>query len=481
MQDKFEKNIKSQLENHEINAPDNAWENISAALGKKKPKFKPWLKRMGILVAVLIPALTITGLWYFNADRNQVQKQFDSNVEQQSIGKLNHNLNDTQKPDNATSSTNELNLEKMNDIENDLNSHDNKSNANRTDYSPFSEGTYTQSKSANNQNLISNDASNALVSMNKNDLDQTSDAKNETSNNSYVNPLMIWKSNVFDLSSNAKIDFNAPELYAFHEPNQKLKREEELLKTIEEKESPKERNVVNLKRNEIVFTPYYGVAYMGSLNEASWISPEFNQLDIENKMANSFGARAAYNINERLKLRTGLGVMDLKQTTLDVPLVVDPENGSIAYNLRSYNNIGVDLSRYGQVSNYHANAEFEGSKRLNEDISHELQFIEVPLEVEYLLTENQKLNFMATGGMSTMFLNKNEVYLESQLSAFAKSTNMKSVSFSANAGMKMEYGFTDKVSMNLEPQVRYMINTVTANSDFQPYLLILNAGFSLSF
>src|SRR5690554_3351638 len=109
MQDKFEKNIKSQLENHEINAPDNAWENISAVLGKKKPKFKPWLKRMGILVAVLIPALTFTGLWYFNADRNQVQQQFDSNVEQQTLGKLNHNLNDTQKPDNATSSTNELN------------------------------------------------------------------------------------------------------------------------------------------------------------------------------------------------------------------------------------------------------------------------------------------------------------------------------------------------------------------------------------
>ena len=270
-------------------------------------------------------------------------------------------------------------------------------------------------------------------------------------------------------------------LYEFYSPRQISKLEEDYLQTLEEKAASKERRVVNRNRNDIVFSPYAGIAFMGSLNESSWIAPEFNQLKIENQMATSYGSRAAYNINEKLKLRTGVGVMDLQQNSYDVPIVVNPEDGAIFYNLRSYNNIGVDLSNYGQVANYNSTSELDGMNKMNEDISHELQFIEVPLEVEYSLSENQKLNFMATGGMSTMFVNKNEIYLANQASAFAKSTNMKSVSFSANAGMKMEYGFTDKISMNIEPQVRYMINTVTSNSGFQPYLLIMNAGFSVSF
>src|SRR5690606_268951 len=116
-------------------------------------------------------------------------------------------------------------------------------------------------------------------------------------------------------------------------------------------------------------------------------------------------------------------------------------------------------------------AELEGMDKMAKDISHELQFIEVPLEIEYNLTKNNKLNFAATGGMSTLFLNKNEVLLKDQNAVFAESTNMKSVSFSANAGMKLDYAISPKVSVNVEPQMRYMINTVTANSELQPFLV----------
>lgn len=471
MQDNFEKNIKSQLENHEINAPENAWENISAALAKKNPKAKPWMKRMGFLVALLIPALMMTGLWYFNTDSNQTKTDSKQNVQPMTL---------ETSPSNENAIINNYNMPEKQYLEN------------KNELEDVQDSEYEKVNGMDLAKINKFDSSSTHAISQQTDFTNSSNSTTEftTNENSYVfNTIKNFKPQDFEnpLTKNIKIAFEwneekpRPNLYTMNPSMGNLDFDSELDEILQENDTFKEKNKVQLNRNDIIVSPFAGVAFIGSLNEASWISPEFNRLDIENRMATSYGARAAYNLNEKLKIRSGVGVMDLKQTTLDVPLVINAENGSIVYNLRSYNNVGVDLTRYGQVSNFYANTELEGGDKMNENISHELQFIEVPLELEYLLTENQKLNFLVTGGMSTMFLNKNDVYLESQTASFAKSTNMKSVSFSANAGMKMEYGFTEKLSLNVEPQLRYMINTVTANSDFQPYLLIMNAGFSLSF
>ena len=472
MQDKFEKNIKSHLENHEIKAPDNAWENISAALVNKKPKAKPWLKRLGIVAVILTPALLVTSIWMNDfdssvSDSDKNLQNEESNVvnSQPDLNSINLHSKEVQPYDNDHNFENEIENKPSNEntLVNNFNS--------ITDYKTDQNSNFKENIQGNNK-IFRNQQ---LTNISKSNIDSR---KIKVQKNYAVNPLLNFMDSSYD---NIKSELNPPKLYEFYSPRQISKLEEDYLQTLEEKAASKERRVVNRNRNDIVFSPYAGIAFMGSLNESSWIAPEFNQLKIENQMATSYGSRAAYNINEKLKLRTGVGVMDLQQNSYDVPIVVNPEDGAISYNLRSYNNIGVDLSNYGQVANYNSTSELDGMNKMNEDISHELQFIEVPLEVEYSLSENQKLNFMATGGMSTMFVNKNEIYLANQASAFAKSTNMKSVSFSANAGMKMEYGFTDKISMNIEPQVRYMINTVTSNSGFQPYLLIMNAGFSVSF
>ena len=55
------------------------------------------------------------------------------------------------------------------------------------------------------------------------------------------------------------------------------------------------------------------------------------------------------------------------------------------------------------------------------------------------------------------------------------------MSYSANAGLKLEYLLSPKTSLNLEPNYRYMINSMNNVETKNPSLLGVNVGFSIKF
>ncbi|MDG4946714.1 hypothetical protein NMK71_09820 [Weeksellaceae bacterium KMM 9713] len=474
MQDKFENKIKESLQNHEMQPPPMAWENISSALQNEKPKAKPWAKWLSI-AAILIPAFVAVGIWLTNPF--DVNEDSNSSIQstEKTIVKSSQQATDVE-DENTQDSVNGVETRIDNNINDWVNSDvSNKGYANNID-----------ANSMRNQ-VPAKDKSNTVLRGNK--------VVNFFANlwsGSEVSDENKVKKESYDIFPKRRVNTLTALVSPFRNQNEKVNQESNGNNDLHTSnaldlsllgEGEKENEVEEVKprkRRSFEVSPYAGTAYLGSLNEASLISPEYNPLKIENKLATSYGAKASYRVNDRLKMRAGLGVIDLQQETYDVPLSVNTMDGQIRYNLKSHSNLGVDLSDHRQATATYAANELDEGKRMREGISHELQFIEVPVEVEYQLTDNKKMNMAATGGLSTLFLNKNDVYLSEQNRLFAESTNMKSVSFSANAGVKLDYAITEKVSVNVEPQVRYMINTVTANDEVQPYLLAVNAGLSIA-
>ena len=473
MQDKFENKIKESLQHHEMQPSPIAWDHISSALQNQKPKAKPWSKWLSI-AAVLIPAFVAVGIWLTNPF--DVNEDSNSSIQstEKTIVKSSQQATDVE-GGNAQDSLNEVESRIDNNLNDWTNSNvQNREYANNVDNSSIRNRVPVQDKS--NTALRGNKVMNFFASLwTDSELQEKNNAKNVNFDmfpKRRVNTLAALISPFRKQTNNAsQANKTWNDLHASNVSDLNLLGEDEKQNSVEE--------LKPRKRNSFEISPYAGAAYLGSFNESSLIAPEYNALKIENKLATSYGAKASYKVNDRLKMRAGLGVIDLQQETYDVPLSVNTMDGQIRYNLKSHSNLGVDLSEHRHATSTFANNELDAGKRMREGISHELQFIEVPVEVEYQLTDNKKMNMAATGGLSTLFLNKNDVYLAEQNSLFAESTNMKSVSFSANAGVKLDYALSDKISANVEPQVRYMINTVTANDEVQPFLLAVNAGLTI--
>lgn len=473
MQDKFENKIKESLQHHEMQPSPIAWDHISSALQNQKPKAKPWAKWLSI-AAVLIPAFVAVGIWLTNPF--DVNEDSNSSIQstEKTIVKSSQQATDVE-GGNAQDSLNEVESRIDNNLNDWTNSNvQNREYANNVDNSSIRNRVPVQDKS--NTALRGNKVMNFFANLwSGSEVSDENKVKNES----------------YDIFPKRRVNTLTALVSPFRNQNEKVNQESNGNNDLNASnaldlnllgEGEKENEVEEVKprkRRTFEVSPYAGTAYLGSLNEASLISPEYNTLKIENKLATSYGAKASYKLNDRLKMRAGLGVIDLQQETYDVPLSVNTMDGQIRYNLKSHSNLGVDLSEHRHATSTFANNELDAGKRMREGISHELQFIEVPVEVEYQLTDNKKMNMAATGGLSTLFLNKNDVYLAEQNSLFAESTNMKSVSFSANAGVKLDYALSDKISANVEPQVRYMINTVTANDEVQPFLLAVNAGLTI--
>lgn len=452
MQDKFENNIKNRLQNHEMSPPPIAWDNISKALQQDKPKVIPWVKWTGIAAAILIPCLLTVGyLWLNNSNEILNDNPVISYEENQGI--LNEN-----------SSNNDLNA---NESQN-LNS---KFNLKEKGFEPNQNITVDN----NSQNLVLN-----LIDKIWNNTDESIDNQRSNkyaiSSNRRVNILSILTS---PLVPKTKVSISEPELYASFIPEKEKELQITTFNMVEDKEEKKE-NFKTIKRQiGLEINPYFGASMLGSFNEKSLIAPEFNTLNIQNQIAQSYGSKISYQLNDKIKLRSGIGMIDVIQQTYEVPFKFNPNENNKFYNIQSNANVSADLSGVNTYENSFAAVEASNAS-LKQDIEQNLQLIEIPMEMEYNVKSGKKLNVFATGGMSTMIRKKSDILLADSKELLGRTTNVKSVSFSANAGIKLDYKISEKLSMNVEPQLKYMINTVTANDEVQPYLVGVNAGISYS-
>lgn len=111
-------------------------------------------------------------------------------------------------------------------------------------------------------------------------------------------------------------------------------------------------------------------------------------------------------------------------------------------------------------------------------------YIEVPLELSYALV-NKKFGIDVIGGVSTLFLNNNNIYVTSTQGynvEVGEAENLNDVHFSTNFGVGFKYRFWKSFQANFEPTFKYQLNTFSGDAgNFKPYFIGLYSGISFSF
>lgn len=252
------------------------------------------------------------------------------------------------------------------------------------------------------------------------------------------------------------------------------KKAEEDDTTKDQKSKPENRWQVN---------PNIAPVYFNSLGEGSSIHSQFNANAKSGDINMSYGIKGSYALNHKLSIRAGVNSVNLGYSTKNIytynhitsePTINPIKN--IAFESQNITVISGDNLSFAQIPTTFSNF-LEGS------LDQKLGYIEVPLELEYKLSQ-RKIGISVVGGFSTLFLNKNEVYstLDGNSTYLGKATNVNSTSFSANLGIGLDFKLSERFNFNLEPTFKYQLNTFSETTgNFRPYFVGLYSGLSFKF
>ncbi|MGO2102937.1 MAG: outer membrane beta-barrel protein [Psychroflexus halocasei] len=232
-------------------------------------------------------------------------------------------------------------------------------------------------------------------------------------------------------------------------------------------------------KNPWMVNPQIAPIYASSLNGSNTLNQKYEAHTSDINM--SYGVKLAYQVTPKLSVRTGINQVNMNYKTEDIVQT---------YNMSSYNKTNLQntvASQQKYVTSYDAKRanyeEYSSGNVTSGYLSQDMGFIEIPLEVEYKLIDKE-IGFHIMAGTSTLLLNQNQVSYHSEaLNSYAgKTANINKTSFSANIGFGVDYNFSDKWSLNLEPNFKYQINTFEVETtNVQPYYFGLFSGVKFRF
>jgi hypothetical protein len=507
--------FQEKLKDFEATPSNAVWENISAELNaeKKDRKIIPlWIKLSGI-AAVLLLMFTIGNAVFNSSDENP-----NTNTVVDTDNNANSNTNEinpTDKQDDLINKDkNRLEQEKLASENNTANSNDELKNqdaeANKliNNNETLSDAIVSntsdkKSKSTTNplkdkstvKNLVKDASADAVVqqnvaektnseitnaSVNKEAVD-TAINKNNTSENA------VSKTTTDSNNTNGNTVEIAKEEEVIVKEEQKIAIEEALAENTLQDDVNDEKKKRNKIEDRWKVSPSIAPVYFNTLGAGSSIHEQFNQNSKTGDVNMSYGVRGSYALNDKLSVRAGVNKLTLGYSTDDVFVLKNVTATPTDSRLQLRN---VDLKEEAEVISF---VSVEGfalaqipsviSSQIIGSIDQKLGFVEVPLELEYEISD-QKLGLRVLGGVSALFLNENEVYstLDGETTLIGRATNINKTSFSANLGVGLDFKLSEKFKLNLEPTFKYQLNTFSNTSgDFKPYFIGIYSGISFKF
>lgn len=253
---------------------------------------------------------------------------------------------------------------------------------------------------------------------------------------------------------------------------------EELLKRNEKEE----KKIAEAKVDRWQITSNVAPIYFSSASNGSPIDGQFaeNSKSYENNM--SFGVGVNYAVNKKISVRTGVNKFTLGYNTNDVVFFA-------AMDQVSFGNVASSAAgstiQVVSLNNSEALRPFSnGIQNTNEGVmTQKMGYFEVPVEMSYKLID-KKFGVNLIGGVSTLFLNENEISVSSSAmsASLGRAKNLNDVHFSTNIGVGFRYRFLKSFEVNFEPMFKYQINTFNKDAgDFKPYFIGLYSGVSFNF
>ena len=494
--------FKDKFENFDVNPPEEIWQNIEEKLQKKK-------KRRVIpfwWFTSSIAALLVIGLFVFNNYYTfEIHPKNDVVIDKNTRSKTNTEKSNSSEKENETKIVLEENnikddLEKTNiDANNVYN--ENEASKGKQNLMSKSVGkkqnlirkTKNQDLKSNNT-IVTNNESKDFFS-NKNNSSNTiqiADLENKTieKKENIVQNNSIFNANKIELNKENNIVLgkvavkNHDNVATKGEVNTskdstaiatvELNELEELLKEKENQIAQEQ------KMNRWQVTPNLAPIYFGSFDKGS---PLDSNLDENTKSFNnnlSYGVAVNYTINKKIKIRTGINSFTVDYNTNDI-VFFESSNARMMKNIDP--TIRGSLIEIIPIKNINPFFNKMVTEQNTGILNQKMGFIEMPLEISYSLL-NKKFGVEILGGISTMFLSKNEVLLEAEgiNVKIGEASNLNPIHFSTNIGVGFNYGFSKKFQAKIEPTFKYQINTFSRDSqNFKPYILGIYSGVSYNF
>jgi len=111
-------------------------------------------------------------------------------------------------------------------------------------------------------------------------------------------------------------------------------------------------------------------------------------------------------------------------------------------------------------------------------------YIEIPMILRYTLI-NSRFNLEMLGGLSSNLLVGNQTYMEGSnyRSLVGKTMDMQTLNYSGTLGLGLKYGLSKRIFLNVEPRVKYFLNSLNNNSSvtYKPYTIGVFTGLSYQF
>ncbi|MBU3820702.1 outer membrane beta-barrel protein [Flavobacteriaceae bacterium XHP0103] len=472
---------------------DAVWEHIEAKLKeKKKRRVIPIWWRYGGVAALLMLMLSV-GIGFFNNDASvetpiQVvdsDENTDSNENTDNNSNTNP-INNALENKDALTDTNSS----EDDLKNTLNSKENASSAKKETLFNNNRSSSIATASSNEDKSSNPSKENKLQQL-KNANESSAQIANNTEENfnssSNTNDATIDEERVKDAIKNTKSNDaiadtgNEEKTAVSNKENQKTIEEAiEASKHIDDEEKE--------KLNRWRIAPNAAPVFFNTLGQGSSIDPQFDKNSKISETNMSYGVIASYAINDKLRVRSGVNKVNLGYSTNDV-VVLQSLSGRSSISFLSnvkpeLSNSPDDISVLSSQNFANKSSEaFATTSGINTSINQSFSFIEIPLEVEYALLD-KKLGVNVIGGFSSFFLSDNELTSNfgSGETSIGEANNINDVSYSANFGLGLNYKFSKKINLNVEPMFKYQINTFDNTSgDFKPYFIGVYTGFGIKF
>jgi hypothetical protein len=112
------------------------------------------------------------------------------------------------------------------------------------------------------------------------------------------------------------------------------------------------------------------------------------------------------------------------------------------------------------------------------------QYIEIPVYLRYTVVDS-RFDVELLGGLSSNVLVGNDTYLDSGSGSIevGKTKDMETINYSGTLGVGLKYGLSKRIFLNVEPRVKYYLNSLNNNSDvsYRPYTIGVYTGISYQF
>jgi len=443
MKKKLDDIFNEKFNNAEITPPDEIWENISAQLPFKKrsKRIIPiWYLIAGTAASLLIFTLIFTDNSY------PVSNQKITNSPKHSVNKNKINGN---------GNGNSIDFSKFQEVESE--SLLEPKNEVVQGKLPNSESqTIEENQHTNNLEKKSHISKSGITNTPKSyalkELDNTKIKLREEKRLNYYYKTSKLIQDKIEIVADASI-------FLIEYPIAKNKDFEELLNKDEVEESLKSSK---LKRLSVTTTA--GALYFDDLSGGSGIDEQFANNSSSSEISSSYGINFGYQLSKKIKIRTGISQIKLVSNTQNV-----------AYSA-IINSVVIDGPEFS--NNPAEGNQFSDFGQVNQNIG----FIEVPSEVEYLIID-KKFGINLIGGFSTLFLNKNKISINTENSNtdLGKVKNLSEISFTANAGLGLNYKISPQFHFNLEPIFKYQLNTFKNTKNFNPYYFGVYSGLRFKF